>query len=91
MHSSDLQMANPKPTLGKALFLTETIRVMAFTLQHLSKATKQTSTVYMTWQATYGNGALTCTTKTTIKHWQTKPPTTHKGLRQAMTPMSLMP
>jgi hypothetical protein len=60
-------LENPKPILGKVLFLTETIRVMAFTLQHLSKATRQTATAYMIWQATFGNGALTCTMRTTIK------------------------
>ena len=58
---------NPKPIRGKALFLIETIRVMAFTLQHLYKAIKQTAMACMIWQATYGNGALTCTTRTTIK------------------------
>jgi hypothetical protein len=58
---------HPRPILGKDLFLTETIRVMAFTLQHLSKATRQINTVYMIWQAMFGNGALTCTMRTTIK------------------------
>ena len=58
---------NPKPILGKVLFLKETIRVMASTRQHLSKAIRQTATAYMIWQATYGNGAPTYTMKTIIK------------------------
>ena len=65
--NKDLRSGKSKPIRGKVLFPTETIRVMAFTLQHQSKATRQITTVYLIWQATYGNGALTCTTRTTIK------------------------
>ena len=60
-------LENQKPIRGKVLFPTETIRVMGFILQHLCKATRQITMVYMILQVMYGNGALIYTTKITIK------------------------
>ena len=75
--NKDLRAGKPKANTWDGIFPYSNDESDGFTLLPPYKATRQTDTAYMIWQATYGNGAPIYTTRTTTKLYR-KTTTTHK-------------